>query len=199
VFKKSAVAGWVLLAVVLLVAATFLYPGGSNADAHSVGFSWRDNYLTNLLSPQAVDGRANPARPWAVLGLMLLCGSCALAFVRFARKVDSPSARVIIGVCGSGAMLFVLLAAAPYHDHALTVADVLGLLALFYTTVILWRAKQHIAKFVALSCIVLAYTCTYVYYARMFVSALPILQKLWLASVMALALSLEYGVDKIDQ
>jgi hypothetical protein len=61
----------------LLLIATSVYPGGSQQDAHSTGFDWRQNYISNLFSPLAMNGAVNSSRPWAITGWVLLCVTVA--------------------------------------------------------------------------------------------------------------------------
>src|SRR5215471_13752953 len=62
-----------LLFVVLYIIAADSYPGGSQADKNSVGFSWINNYWCNLLNDNAVNGQHNPAKPVAMAGMLVLC------------------------------------------------------------------------------------------------------------------------------
>jgi hypothetical protein len=58
-----------LLFVVLYLVASSLYPGGSQVDKGSIGFSWTNNYWCNLLSGNAINGQPNPAKPYAISGM----------------------------------------------------------------------------------------------------------------------------------
>ena len=58
--------------VVLYIVATLLYPGGSQVDKNSIGFSWTNNYWCNLLNDNAINGQHNPAKPIAMTGMFVL-------------------------------------------------------------------------------------------------------------------------------
>jgi hypothetical protein len=58
--------------VLLYFAATLLYPGGSQVDIDSKGFSWLHNYWCNLLSVTAINKQHNAARPLAITGMVVL-------------------------------------------------------------------------------------------------------------------------------
>lgn len=192
-FKKFAVLIGLLTSLLLLFISTTQYPGGSQADANSIGFSWRHNYLCNLLNPVAVNGVPdNPARPWAIAGVLVLCVSVAVFFLRFSKKIPQKSASNIIKFAGAGAMVFGLLAATPLHDTGVTLSGTLLMLSIFYITVFVFRAR--LLPFAILSALSLLsfYVCTFVYFTQMGLTFLPILQKLNIALSLALVLGLEY-------
>jgi len=66
-----------LLFIIFYIIAITLYPGGSQADISSKGFSWMNNYWCNLLNEKAMNGEYNTARPFAIAGMLLLCISMA--------------------------------------------------------------------------------------------------------------------------
>jgi hypothetical protein len=60
--KKTLIPIGIIIGVSLLFIATFNYPGGSYHDESSVGYDWMNNYISNLLSPKAVNGMYNKSR-----------------------------------------------------------------------------------------------------------------------------------------
>ena len=72
VFILTPIFGTVLFVVLYIIAAV-LYPGGSQVDKNSVGFSWLNNYWCNLLNENAINGQHNPAKPVALAGMFILC------------------------------------------------------------------------------------------------------------------------------
>jgi hypothetical protein len=46
----------ILIFILLYIVAAFFYPGGSEFDTHSDGFSWKHNYWCNLLNELAIKG-----------------------------------------------------------------------------------------------------------------------------------------------
>lgn len=66
------------------MAAALKYPGSSPKDSRSVGFQWTENYISDMLEYKAVNGADNHARPFAVVGVVLMGLFTGLAFVRFA-------------------------------------------------------------------------------------------------------------------
>jgi len=178
--------------MLLLVVSTFFYPGGSQHDEMTVGFDWRHNYLCNLLNPVAVNGHENGARPWAVVGLLVLCATAALFFVRFAKKIPVKGASNVIKYAGVGAMLAALLTATPHHYVAVTASGTLLMLALFYITAYLFKSKLHGFKVLAGVCLLALYGSSFVYFTQVQLEWLPVLQKVSLLMNIALILGLEY-------
>ena len=190
--KKHSIAIGIILGMSFLLVSTLFYPGGSQHDEMSLGFSWQHNYLCNLLGPIAVNGQENGARPWAVAGLLVLCATAALFFVRFSQKIPVKSASNVIKFAGVGAMSAALLTATPYHYLAVTASGTLLMLTLFYITVLVFRSKLHGFKALAGVCLIAIYASTFVYFTQIYLAFLPLLQKASLVLNIALILGLEY-------
>lgn len=190
--KKHTVLIGTIFALLFLVVSTFYYPGGSQHDEMSVGFSWRHNYLCNLLNPVAVNGHENGARPWAIAGVVVLCMSAAVFFVRFSRKIPAKGASNVIRFAGVGAMVTAQLAATPYHDLMVMVSGTLLMLTLFYITVFVFKSKLHGFKVLAALCLLALYGSSFVYFTQVGLTLLPVLQKASLLLNMALIVGLEY-------
>ena len=58
--KKHLVLLGITIAIVLLLIATRLYPGGSLFDKNSIGFDWTKNFMSNLFGAKAMNGSDNP-------------------------------------------------------------------------------------------------------------------------------------------
>lgn len=199
IFKKYVVLIGVLLSLLLLFAATTQYPGGSQADANSIGFNWRHNYLCNLLNPVAVNGAPdNPARPWAIAGVLSLCLGVAMFFIHFSKKIPHKNASSVIKFAGAGAMAFGLFTATPFHDLGVTISGTLLMLSIFYITVFVFKSQLHFFKILSALSLLSLYVCTYVYFTQHGLAYLPVLQKLNLGLSIAMVLGLEYFTDGKD-
>ncbi|MGA2421150.1 MAG: hypothetical protein ABSG69_13805 [Candidatus Acidiferrum sp.] len=186
------------ISLLLLVVAALHYPGGSQADQHSVGYDWKNNYLSNLFSERAVNGSDNSARPWAISGMLFLCASLAWFFIEFSKKISAKSPANIIRYCGAGAMLFAFLAVTPYHDEVITIASTLALVSMFYVTVFVFKSRLHLLKVLSVLCLLSLYVCNYVYYTRSHIEFLPVLQKIAVLITIGWILSLEYFTTQTD-
>lgn len=74
----------ILIFFMLYVVAALLYPGGSQADKASTGFSWMNNYWCNLLNEKAMRRRAKycTASRYLRYGRSLHFAGCILVSVR---------------------------------------------------------------------------------------------------------------------
>src|SRR5688500_12205584 len=102
--RVAAVAGVAILAflglgAVLLVTAMTRYPGGTVLDPQSVGHSFWVNFLCDLTSGTAVNGRSNQAALLARSGLvslgLALCGFWLLLPVAFSSRGGRATAAAI--------------------------------------------------------------------------------------------------------
>ena len=66
--------------VVLTATAMFVYPGGTNTDKTTVGYSFLGNFFSDLGMTVAHNGQANPI---ASLMFLIALGSAGLALVLF--------------------------------------------------------------------------------------------------------------------
>lgn len=194
--KKYTILVGMLVSLVLLLISTTQYPGGSQANTDSIGFSWRHNYLCNLLNPVAVNGASNPARFWALAGMLFLCFSVAVFFIRFSKKIPHKSASNIIKFAGAGAMVFGPLMATPLHDLGARLSGILLMLSIFYVTVFVLKSKLLFFKILSVLCLLSLYVCTYVYFTQMGLAYLPVLQKVNLAVSIGWVLGLEYFTSR---
>ncbi len=196
--KKHIVLAGIVVALVLLLVATWAYPGGSQFDQHSVGFDWQNNYLSNLFGPKAVNGEANTARFFAIPGMFFLCVSFGYFFFEFSQNIASESSSRIIRYLGVGAMGFAFLAVTPLHDIAITVAGTLVLISMFYLTVFLFKTRLHALKVLSVLSLLNSYGCSFVYNTYSYLEWLPIMQKIGIALMIAWVLGLEYFTTPAD-
>jgi hypothetical protein len=178
--------------------ATQYYPGGSQYDSNSIGYDWKHNYLSNLFADKAVNGSYNASRLWAVSGMLFLCVSFALFFIDFPKKIPSQAAAKVIRYCGVGAMVFAFLAVTPYHDTMITIASTLALVSMFYIAVFVFMSRLHLLTILSVVCLLVSYTCNYMYYTKSYLELLPIFQKLSLVISIAWILSLQYFTTMTD-
>src|SRR5215470_11021119 len=124
--KYSTLVG-IIIAVSLLLIAIMVYPGGSRADKSSVGFDWKNNYISNLFAETAINGSPNSSRVWAICGMLFLSITFAIFFAAFSKRIPSKGAGRVIKYFGIAAMISTFLVVTPYHDTMVTVACTLTL------------------------------------------------------------------------
>jgi hypothetical protein len=197
--KKHLVLVGLLLSIGLLLVAGFVYPGGSPKNIDAPGFSWTENYISNLLQPTALNGMDNKAKPYGIMGVVLLGLSSGLAFVRLARKVKSKKYSVVIKYLGILLILFSSLITIPsLHDMMVTWSSIATLLLLFYVTILLLQSKLQVLKSIAVGLLLVSYGAAYLYFFRTGLDYLPIVQKSIHILEIILILGLDYGSTQSD-
>lgn len=68
----------ILLFILLYLLAALLYPGGSQVNSNSKGFSWLNNYWCNLLNYKAINGEYNAGRNAANFGMFILAATLSV-------------------------------------------------------------------------------------------------------------------------
>lgn len=172
------------LFVVLYICASFYYPGGSQADSQSKGFSWINNYWCNLLNDTAINGQANDAKPLAITAMAVLCVSLA-AFWYFFPKI-SLQTKLLIRITqftGVAAMVTALLLNSSLdHDLITNLASMFGLVAVVGTLIGLRRLKWYPLFWFGVVNVLLVLLNNYLYYSPELILYLPLVQKISFAA-----------------
>jgi hypothetical protein len=131
-----------LVFVCLYVIATRFYPGGSQADVNTKGFSWLNNYWCNLLNDNAINGQHNPAKPIAMAAMLVLCFTLANFWYNFPRRVQfNKSGRLAVQISGVIAMVIAMFLFTNLHDWVINIASVFALIAIVGTFIGLYKQK----------------------------------------------------------
>jgi hypothetical protein len=173
-----------ILFVVLYVIATFFYPGGSQLDKNSVGFSWANNYWCNLLNENAINGQPNPAKPIAMTGMFVLCLTLTFFWIQFPRQINiSKILKLTIQVSGTLAMTIAfLLSTNINHDIVTNFASAFGLIATVGAFIGLYKTKWFGLFAFGLLNILLVGVNNYFYYTKGLIVYLPVIQKISFAT-----------------
>ncbi len=165
--------------IILYFIAAFLYPGGSQADSSSVGFSWLHNYWCNLLNERAMNGKYNTARPFAMLGMYVLCFSLAVFWYQFSRIGNfNRSTQKIIQLSGIVSACTGIFIFTGYHDLVINVSGLLALLAFAGTFSGLYRMAWRKLFWFGLFNLVLIAINNFIYYSNDLLAFLPVVQKI---------------------
>ena len=191
--KKYSILIGITIGTLLLIIATFFYPGGSYEDPNSIGYNWADNYISNLLSPLAVNGAENTARFFAILGVLFLTASFGIFFVKFSSRIKIRSASLVIKYLGVLATILGFITVVPsMHDIMVTLSSMLTLLIFFYITAMVIKSKLNLMKVVSIVFLLTFYFGAYMYFTRSFLEYMPIMQKIIFLIKIVWILSLEY-------
>ena len=122
--------------------ATLNYPGGSQTDKHSKGFSWLHNYWCNLLNENSINGQPNAGRTYAMAGMLLLYLSLGWFWYFFALYMQlKKSYRIVMQVSGVSSMCIAFFIFTTLHDAIINAAALLALVALAFTFIGLCKMK----------------------------------------------------------
>jgi hypothetical protein len=189
--RKYSVLISIVISVFFLVTATLLYPGGSILDKNSVGFEWSKNFFSNLFLAKALNGTANPARTWALIGMVFNSIGYGVFFINTARKIPQKHTELVLKSIGVANMLFTFLIATSLHDIMVTVSSTLTMIGLFYITVSILKTKLHWLKFFCIGSLLTFYSTLYLYGAGDW-GMLAVMQKITFLCFLLLVLTIEY-------
>lgn len=195
--RKYSVLLCVLITIIFLLIATFLYPGGSILDKNSAGFTWSKNFFSNLFLPKALNGSDNPSRIWAFIGMVFHSIGYGIFFMHTARKIPHKHTELVLKSVGIANMVFTFLIATPLHDLMVTISSTLTMLGLFYITVFILRTKLHWLKFFCIASMLLFYLTLFLYGAGDW-ELLAVMQKVTFICFMLLVLAIEYFTKSED-
>ncbi len=60
----------------------------------------------------------------------------------------------------------------------ITIASPLALISMFYITVFVFKSRLHLLKLLSMVCLLVSYSCNYIYYDNGGVAFLPVVQKI---------------------
>ena len=168
----------ILIFTGLYVFSSLLYPGGSQVDLDAEGFDWVNNYWCNLTNKKGMNGQLNPARPYAILAMTILCFSLIFFFIQFANAYcKNRKWKSIIKMTGVISMSFALFVFTKYHDVITMLSSFFGLFTVIGIIREVYLSKMVRYKYFGVLCIVLLVINNCIYYSKYFIEVLPLLQK----------------------
>ena len=185
----------ILLFIGLYIVAACYYPGGSQADAHSTGFSWINNYWCNLLNENAINGQRNTARPIALTAMVILSFTLAIFWYLFPVQAGLQKAlRITIQVSGVLAALIGLFIFTSYHDTITNLASLCGLIATTGTFIGLYKLKWTKLFGLGILNLLLVAINNLLYYSNGLLSYLPLVQKITFLSFLVWICGITIGL-----
>ncbi|QEC40992.1 hypothetical protein [Pseudobacter ginsenosidimutans] len=170
--------GAIIFCILYLVAA-WRYPGGSQTDAKSTGFSWKQNYWCNLLNETAINGQPNSSRTVAMIAMLVLAITLIYFWYFFPQQAGfNIISRRIIQVSGAAAMLTGLFMSGESHDMIINLASLFGLVAIGGTFAGLYKLKWKSLLWFGVLNLVLVGLNNYLYYNVELRYYLPVVQKI---------------------
>lgn len=174
----------ILVFVVLYMVAALLYPGGSQVDKNSIGFSWINNYWCNLLSGKAINGQYNSAQPVAITGMLVLWFTLLIFWFLFTMHMKiKRSAKLIIQISGTLCMVTGLfLLTNINHDLIINLSSSFGVIASIVIMICLFSNKFYLLFAFGLFILLLVILNNYYYHTDGLIIYLPVIQKVTFAS-----------------
>lgn len=177
--------------IFLYIYASTLYPGGNQSDWNAVGFNWQHNYWCDLMNTLAENDAVNPASPYAIAAIIVLCLSVLVFFIQFAKYFARKILwKRIIQIGGALAMICTILIFTKYHNTMIFVSSLFGLAVILAIVKVLYQTNLNFFKLAGLFCIFLLALNNYIYYTKQGIEVLPLLQKitfgivlLWIAGL----------------
>ncbi len=169
----------------LYVVSSLLYPGGSQVDLNSEGFDWVNNYWCNLMDEKGMNGEHNPAKPYAMVAMVILCSSLMIFFIKYANMYSKHKKwNRVIKVSGVISMSFAVLIFTQHHDVMITISSVFGLFTIVGIIREVYRGSMIKYQVTGVLCLLLLGLNNYIYYSGNLLLALPLLQKITFAMVL---------------
>ncbi len=168
----------ILSFLILYFPATFLYPGGTKFNAHTVGYSFVDNFWCDLFVESGYNGLYNPGRPFAILAMALL----ALGLVFFWYTIPYLYWEKIYKVritrfCGCLSMFFAALVFTEHHDLCINLAGFFGCVAILSMLIGFLEVGERWLVWLGFLNLLLIGICLYMWHTGFGLTALPIIQK----------------------
>ncbi|WP_252736470.1 hypothetical protein [Maribacter dokdonensis] len=183
----------IIIFVGLYVYSAKLYPGGSQANLNSVGFDWINNYWCNLMNEKGMNGKQNPAKPFAISAMVILCFSLTIFFIQFARKfARNRFWKIIIQIFGVLTMAFAVLIFTEYHDIMTTLSSIFGVFVVIGIIWEVYKSELNVFKTSGIACIFLLVGNNYIYYSGQLIEYLPLIQKITFLFVLIWIIGLNY-------
>ena len=172
--------------VLLYLIAADRYPGGSWAHPGQPGFSWRHNYLCDLLDTHAVNGILNPGRYWARSALGILCLGLAWLWYQLPGLTKGPPwAKGLMRYAGLAAFGTTVFLSSGTHDLTVRIAGVFGLVGMASLLAGLWLRGRKALSIFGGWCLVIFLLNYAIYETGGFLMALPLLQKITFVSFLS--------------
>ena len=170
--------GTIIFACLYFV-ATLFYPGGSQVDQDSKGFSWMNNYWCNLLNDNAINGQRNYARPIALAAMCILCFTLVYFWYIFSRHAYlKKSNRLMVQVPAAFAMIMGIFIFTGFHDIIVNVASFFGIIAMAGTFIGLYKLKWRNLFWLGIFNLTLIIVNNILYYGEGLKLYLPFIQKI---------------------
>lgn len=166
-------------ALIFVVTAIYLYPGGSSLDHNQSGYSLLHNYWCDLLDATAYNGQKNHGRYFAMAAGILACLALYLVMAELGQfyGVNALQKRMA-KVAAASSMVAASLLFSPWHNIFVTLL-IGSLLVYFWLMVVpVWSHTQVTGRFITLITFITLVMTAFIYYTKWCLTSLPWIQKI---------------------
>ena len=191
--------GGILLFIVFFVLAAFHYPGGSNFNTASLGYSWKLNFWCELLGEHAKNGEINHARPFAFTGMISLSFGVSAFWYTIPKNISKKGWIVIsTSLAGILSMLFSSFIYTSFHDSLIYAAVICGSVSfslLFYS---LYKGGKKFFLLTGGICLLLVFINCFIYISNSGIQFLPSIQKVTFILILSWISMLSVSILKLS-
>jgi len=145
----------------------------------------------------AINGVINPARPFAIASMIMLCVSIAVFSYQFAEFSNQNERwKTIIKWSGILSMLSATLLPTEYHDSIIIITSLFGLPLVIEIIKEIYESNLSIYKASGIICLLLIGLNNAIYYTSQFIEWLPLIQKITFMLVLIWVLGLNHEIRK---
>jgi hypothetical protein len=167
------------LFVLLYLLAAISYPGGSWISPHQEGFSFRNNYLCDLLDEYAINGDLNTARYTARLALVALCFGLLVLWAYLPGLFKKKSKNLqVMQLTGILSLMVLTLLASETHDLIVRIAGFFGIIAFVSCFVELYKAGYARLLALGILSLIVFLINYYIYETGSYLNFLALIQKI---------------------
>ena len=149
------------------------------------------------MNEKGMNGQPNPAKPYSIIAMIILCLSLMFFFIQFAQIYSKSKIwKRIIKTSGIISMSFAILIFTKYHDLMTTLSSIFGLFVVIGIIREIYKSKLSIYKITGVICILILGLNNYIYYTQQFIEVLPLLQKITFAIVLLWIIGLNFEINK---
>lgn len=167
--------------IVFLISSLFitsLYPGGSELNVNSVGFTWSENYWCNLFESNAINGQVNLAQKATIIATIGMFLSLLLFFLFYAETISERLKRTIILVFGTISMLIAPLVMTGIHDIIVVISGIFCSIAILTIFKEMYDSKNYFLLGLGIIWVILFVINYGMYFGNLYIEKLPVVQKI---------------------
>jgi len=168
----------ILAFLALYFYASALYPGGTQFDHSTLGYSQLGNFWCDLLDEVTYSGSKNPGRPYALTATIVLPTTLTVFWFFVPALFSWPDwQRWAVRALGCTSMVLAVFIFTPAHDYVINLASLMGFAAFTAVQIGLIRNKEFLLLASASVAILFGLTHFFMWRTGFRLDQMPIVQK----------------------